>query len=61
MFWFDLLAIFTALINIRIPEISLIIVKLAASMVFSPSANRQRTELAAKAKSAKLVHVIIFM
>ena len=45
--------------NIIMPDSSLIAVKLSASIAFSPSANRQNTELAAKAKSAKTVLVII--
>jgi len=38
-----------------VPDSKRITVKLAASMVCSPKANRQKTEFAAKATSAKLV------
>lgn len=44
----------------RVPDNKRIIVKLAASMVFSPNANRQSTELAAKAIRAKMVKIIVF-
>ena len=41
--------------NAKAPDIKRTTVKLAGSMVFSPSANRQSTELAAKAHNAVMV------
>jgi len=39
------------------PDNNLMAVKLAASMAFSPSANRHNTELPANAKSAMMMSV----
>jgi hypothetical protein len=66
---FDLLSIFSGFVllvilinanNIIIPDTSLTTVKLAASMLLSPNANRHSTELAAKAKRAKTVLTVVF-
>jgi hypothetical protein len=45
----------TIMPNAKAPDIKRTTVKLAGSMVFSPSANRQSTELAAKAHNAVMV------
>jgi hypothetical protein len=45
----------TIMPNAKAPDIKRTTVKLAGSIVFSPSANRQSTELAAKAHNAVMV------
>jgi hypothetical protein len=47
--------------SVSAPAVSRTVEKLAASMVALPSANRQRRELAAKAKSAAPVQASVFM
>jgi hypothetical protein len=42
------------------PDSNRIVVKLDASIVFSPKANRHNTEFAANAISAKLVNISVF-
>jgi len=59
--------LFLLLFNFKIikrttaPDNNRIEVKLEASIVFSPNASRQSTELAAKAISAKTVKVSVFI
>jgi len=47
--------------SIRIPESSRMLEKLAASMEFSPKANRHKIELPAKAKRAKVVRAVVLI
>jgi hypothetical protein len=60
-------ALFLLLLNFKIikrttaPDNKRIDVKLEASIVFSPNASRQSTELAAKAISANTVKVSVFI
>lgn len=47
--------------KIAAPDNNLMMVKLEASILDSPKANRHRTELAAKAIKARLVRVNVFI
>ena len=57
----EMLVINVAAINTIIPDRSRMIVKLAASIVFSPIAKRQSTEFPANAKRAKDVYKMVFI